>query len=91
MACAADGVEIRRSRAGRWVHLGSLPKGVDPEHEVDPISRFAYEQFTAGQGSLHDAALDMLTHHNAIHPASDCTFAERLRGALRTVSTGVNT
>ncbi len=91
MACAVDGVEIGLSGFGRWVHLGGLPKGVDPEHEADPISRFAFQQLTMERGSLRDVALDMLGHHIAIHPTSDCAFSERLREALREVSTGVNT
>lgn len=85
--CAVDGVSVAQSRAGRWVHLGELPKAVDPEHEVEPADRAEFQAVVVERGTLKDICLDMLEHHAAIHPTSDCAFAARLREALREVFT----
>ena len=84
IVCAVDGVELQTSRAGRLVHLGGLPEGVDPDHDPVEMAKYDYEGAKIQRDILKDAALDMLTHHDAIHPPTDCAFRARLYEALRT-------
>lgn len=81
--CARDGVTVAQTRTGRWVHTDSLPEFADPEHEAEPVEESAFGTSLSRAVALHDAALDMLTHHDAIHPASDCEWALKLRAAMR--------
>ena len=81
--CSRDGVAVAQTRAGRWVHTDSLPEGVDSDHEVDPVDSSDFGGAMSRAVALHDAALDMLTHHDNIHPGSDCEWALKLRMAMR--------
>lgn len=81
--CSVDGVEIARSRTGHWVHLGELPKGVDPDHTGEAVSNNVYLSRHFAREGLRQVASDMLRHHGTIHPDSACEFAARLKAALR--------
>lgn len=83
LVCAADGVRIARSRAGRWVHTDSLPEFADPDHEIDPVPAASFGRAHAARLDLREAAVDMLRHHDTLHPGSDCAFARRLGEAMR--------
>lgn len=83
LVCRVDGVGVARSRSGRWVHVGQLPREADPEHEVDPVEAGALVSTLERELTLRDAALDMMTHHDQLHPSHDCPWAQALSRALR--------
>lgn len=83
VVCAVEGTRLARARStGNWVHVDLIPEGV-PDHDPEPISAAQFELKSARYGSLHDAAVDMLRHHDTLHPGSDCEWARRLWEALR--------
>jgi hypothetical protein len=82
--CAVDGVLISVTKRGGYVHLGDLPKGVDPEHEIRITSEDDFHRNAGARLSLKGAAEDMLTHHTSLHPAESCEWAKALELALRT-------
>jgi hypothetical protein len=81
--CALDGVPVQQTRMGRWVHLDELPEDVD-SHEVRAMMSLD-DWVTANvvKDTLAVVAAEMLQHHNALHPASACAFAQRLETVLR--------
>lgn len=81
--CQADGVQVTPNRAGRMVHVDSLPEGVDPDHHIVVVESADFVVQREREYSLHDAALDMLKHHDTLHPGSSCEWATRLLVALR--------
>lgn len=84
LVCATDGVPVTANRLQRLVHLGELPKGTDPDHEIRAV---APAEFASGAGAKLDiraAVEDMLAHHATLHPVSDCEWARVLaRAAVR--------
>jgi hypothetical protein len=83
LVCAVDGVELAESRSGALVHLDAIPKGVDPDHEVESVDYTVYALATEQRSALKTAAEDMLVHHATLHPAEGCEWAERLERAAR--------
>lgn len=80
--CAACGVLVTVAKSGRLVHLDDIPKGVDPQHEVVAVAEADFSRAEDYRFTLKGAAEDMLAHHAALHPASDCEWAAVLRRAL---------
>lgn len=83
LVCRTDGVAVGASRSGRLVHLGELPKGTDPDHEVEAVEADELVSTLTGELLIRDAAHDMLEHHAALCPSRQCEWAERLRQALK--------
>ena len=81
--CRHDGVVLTQAKNGKWVHVDELPKGVDSDHTPEPVDSEAYAKTVEKRYGLASAAEDMLHHHNQLHPASGCEWAERLSLALR--------
>jgi hypothetical protein len=81
--CLVDGVDVGAAKSGRLVHLGDLPKGVDPDHDVIAVPFDDFIRVTEGRISLRAAAEDMLAHHATLHPAKECQWAAVLERALR--------
>lgn len=82
MRCGHDGVPVAVARSGRLIHLDELPQDM-PEHEIIPIADGEFEVAVVRKIALREAASDMLSHHAALHPESDCEWARNLRLALR--------
>ena len=82
MVCAVDGVDIATNYAGVWVHTDGLPKGVDPDHIVEPIRRDQWDARSEARADLRLAAEEMVAHHAMVHPLSDCEWAQKLMDAL---------
>jgi hypothetical protein len=82
MVCAVDGVALVQSKTGRWVHVDGIPREADPDHEPRPVESEEYARVTERVFGLKAAAEGMLAHHNSLHPADGCPWAERLVLAL---------
>jgi hypothetical protein len=72
---------------GRWVHLDEIPPDVQAHDVRTMISIDDWVLINAAKDHLAVVAAEMLQHHDAIHPASACSFAQRLEAALRTSRT----
>ncbi len=83
LLCEVDGVEVVEAKSGRMVHLDALPKGVDPDHEIKLVDPLAYGILRDQELDVHIVAGELLTHHLASHPLSDCPFGQRMAEALR--------
>jgi hypothetical protein len=81
--CAVCGVELIKGRADKYFHVDSIAKDV-PMHDAIPAPAAELRAHVQTRLDLGLAAKDMLDHHNALHPGSDCDFAVRLTQALRT-------
>lgn len=81
--CGICGSTVAMARSGKWVHTEEIQKDV-PLHDARPVESGTLEEMVAKRLDLGAAAHDMLEHHNAIHPASDCEFAKNLMQALKT-------
>lgn len=81
--CAVDGVKIGLSRSGAMVHLDEIPKGIDADHEIVIVEPREFSATEAHRQDLHSAVADLLLHHGTLHPLSDCEFAARVTGLLR--------
>jgi hypothetical protein len=81
--CAVDGVAIGESRSGRLVHLGELPKGVDPDHDIVAIAASEYADEVAVNSDLKSAVEDLILHHATLHPLTECVWTDRVHSALR--------
>lgn len=81
--CVYDGVPVTVSSRGVLVHLDSLPKGVEPDHDVIAVPEIDFRLFEEKRFSLKAAAEDMLAHHATLHPEAGCEWAVALQQALR--------
>ena len=81
--CVVDGVEVTNSKSGRLVHIGEIPKGIDPDHEINAVERERFDRVLGAKFDLKAAAEEMLLHHATLHPADGCEWHERLERALR--------
>lgn len=81
--CLVDGVEVAENRARRLVHLGDLPGGVDPDHDIVLADPAALEAEELARQDVHTLAMELVAHHTVMHPMSDCPFSMKLAAALR--------
>lgn len=81
--CAVCGVALVAGRGGKFFHTDAIDKNV-PMHDAIPAPAEELRAAVQTRLDLGLAAKDMLDHHNALHPGSDCDFAVRLTQALRT-------
>lgn len=82
--CKACGVPLAHSeRLGRWLHTDSIPPGVDPAHEPEPVEEAEFEATERDRQDLHTLAAELIAHHTVMHPMSECPFATKLAQALR--------
>lgn len=81
--CKLDGVDISANRAGKWVHIEELPRGVDP-HDVDAIvEKEIWDRAYGGTEKLKAAISDLLIHHASLCPISECAHARSLQAAAK--------
>lgn len=83
--CRVDGVQVVQGgiTRTRWFHTDDLPRGVDPEHEVDPMPQAEYDAARQARSELVAAVDDLLLHHATLHPLDGCDWAARVRHARR--------
>lgn len=83
LVCADCGVAVGETRTGKIVHTDELPDGAEV-HDVTAVTeREAFTAATQDSFDLRRVAQDMLIHHGALHPLSDCEWAKRLEVAIR--------
>jgi hypothetical protein len=80
--CRTCGVQVTNAKSGRLVHLDDIPTGFSPDHEIVATSAADFLESAHARVSLKGAAEDMLAHHDALHPGSECPWADVLRRAL---------
>lgn len=81
--CLLDGVPLAMSRSGVLVHVGEIPRDVDPDHVPQPVTDEEWITHCYARVVLKAAVEDMLAHHAALHPAGDCPWAAKLQDAVR--------
>lgn len=82
--CADCGAEAAQGRAGQWFHTEGIPPG-NEAHSVEAIvERSEWDTDRKGRADIAVLASELVLHHTATHPMSDCPFSTRLVEALRT-------